>query len=57
MYTGKDCTKRFCESLRECAMEIIDFIKKKTKLLTKEPQELYENAKSCYICNKKLENM
>ena len=26
------------------------------KLLTKEQQESYENAKICYICNKKLEN-
>ena len=37
-------------------MKIIDFKKKKMKLLTKEPQESYENAKICYICKEKLEN-
>ena len=26
------------------------------KLLTKEPQESYENAKICYICKEKFEN-
>ena len=38
----------FCESLREHAMKIINF--KKMKLLTKEQQESYENAKHCCIC-------
>ena len=31
VYRGKDCTKKFCESLREHAMKIITF---KKKLLT-----------------------
>ena len=48
--------KKFCESLRKHAMKIINFKKKKMKLLTKEQQESYENAKICYICNEKLEN-
>ena len=26
------------------------------KLLTKEQQESYENAKNCYICNEKFKN-
>ena len=34
-------------------MKITNFKKNKTKLLTKELQELYENAKICYICKKK----
>ena len=34
-------------------MKIIDFKKEKVKLLTKEQQESYENAKICYICKKK----
>ena len=42
--------KKFCNSLREYAMKIINFKKKKMKLLTKNQQELYENAKICYIC-------
>ena len=40
--------KKFCESLKEHAMEIINF--KKVKLLPKEQQESYENAKICYVC-------
>ena len=36
-------------------MKISNFKKKKMKLLTKEQQESYENAKICYIC-KKIEN-
>ena len=35
-------------------MKIIKFKKEKLKLLTKELQELYENAKICDICNEKL---
>ena len=42
--------KKFQESLREHGMKKINFKKKKTKLLTKEQQESYENAKTCYIC-------
>ena len=45
----------FCESLREHAMEMINFKKKKIKLSTKEHQESYENAKICYICKDKYE--
>ena len=53
MYRGKDCVKRFCEFLRKHAMNIINFKKLKMKLLTKEQQESYGNAKICYICEKK----
>ena len=42
--------KKFCEFLREHTMKITNFKKKKIKLLTKEQQESYENAKICYIC-------
>ena len=35
MYRGKDCMKKFCEFLRKHAMKIINFKKKKMKLLTK----------------------
>ena len=56
VYRGKDCMKKFCEFLRKHAIKIINFKKKKMKLLTKEQQESYENAKICYICEKKLEN-
>ena len=42
--------KKFCEFLREHAMKIINFKKKKMKLLTKEQQDSYANVKVCYIC-------
>ena len=53
---GTDRMRRFCESLREHTMKIINFKKKKMKLLKKEQQESYENAKMCYICKEKFEN-
>ena len=53
VYRGKDCMKKFCESLREQAMKIINLKNKKMKLLTKEQQESYENAKICFISKKK----
>ena len=45
--------KKFCEFLREPAIEMINLKKKKIKLITKEQ---HENAKICYICKEKLEN-
>ena len=50
VYRGKDCMKTFYESLREHAMEIINFKKKKIKLLTNEQHKSYQNTKNCYIC-------
>ena len=37
-------------------MKIINFTKKKMKLLTTEQQESYQNAKKFYICKEKSEN-
>ena len=51
---GKNCMKKFCEFLREHAMKIINFKKKKIKLLKKEQQESNENAKICYICKENI---
>ena len=48
--------KKFCESLKEHAMKIINFKKKKIKLLTNMQHESYENIKICYIFKEKLEN-
>ena len=56
VYRDKDCMKKYCESLREYAMKIINFKTKKMKLLTKEQQESYENANNCCICKEKFEN-
>ena len=48
--------KKIHESLRGHALGIINFKKKKMKLLTKEPQESCENVELCYICKEKFEN-
>ena len=45
---GKDYMKKFCESLREQAMEIINFKKKKMKLRTNEQQKSFENARQIW---------
>ena len=39
---GKDCMQKFFESLREHAMKIINFEKKKMKLLTKKQEEKWK---------------
>ena len=55
VYRGKDCMKKFSESLRERAMKIIYFKKKKVQLSTKEHQESHENAKNLlYLLRKML---
>ena len=41
--------EKFCESLRERSMEIINFKKNKMTSLTNELQISYENAKIWYI--------
>ena len=56
VYRGKDCMKKFCESLRENTMEIINFKQKNMMLLTKEQQKSYQNAKICHICKEKFED-
>ena len=48
--------KKFCESLRQHVMKIINFKKKEIKLLTKQQHESYENEKICYTCKEKFEN-
>ena len=54
VYRGKDFMKKFCNSLKEDAMKIINYKKKKIRLLKKEQLESYENAKICYICKKQI---
>ena len=56
VYRSKDCMKKFRKFVIEHAIEIINFKKKKMKLLAKEWQEIYENAKICYFCKEKCEN-
>ena len=47
--------KKFCESLREREMKIINF-KRKKEVINNQQQKSYENAKICYIFKEKFEN-
>ena len=40
-YRGKDCTKKFCENLRERVLRIINYEKKKIIPLTKEERKVH----------------
>ena len=48
--------KKFCESLKEHAMKLINFEKKKIQLLTNEHQKSFQNAKTCYDCEEKFDD-
>ena len=54
LYRSKDCMKKFCESLREHAKNIIDFEKKKMLKIAKEELKSHQDAKVCYICGKRV---
>ena len=56
LYCGKDCTKKFCKSLREHVKNIIDFQKKKMLPLTEEELKTHKDAKNYYICGKRILN-
>ena len=56
VYSGRNCMKKFCESLLEHAIKTVNFKKKNMKLLTKGQQESHENRKICYICKEKFED-
>ena len=56
VYRGTDYMKKFCESLRDDTMKIINFKRKKMNSFRKEQQESYENPKICYICKEKFKN-
>ena len=49
IYRCKDSIKKFCKSLREQTMEIINFLKKKMMPLTKEKYELCLNQTNSYL--------
>ena len=54
VYRGKNCMKTFCEPLKEHAMKIINFIKKKMNEVINKRTASYENAKKCHICEENL---
>ena len=53
-YRGKDCMEIFCKDLRNQAMKIINYEKKKEIILTNEEKESYENQENCHICGKEF---
>ena len=46
--------KIFCKDLKDQAMKIINYEKKKMIPLTDEKKEIYENQKICYICEQEF---
>ena len=52
LYRGKDCMKKFCNSLKEHAKNMIDFEMKKMLLITKKELKSHKDEKECYICGK-----
>ena len=54
LYGEKDCMKKFYESLREHANNIIDLKKKKNVNVNKRRIKLHQDAKVCYICRRQI---
>ena len=54
LYRVKDCMKKFFTSLREHVKRITDFEKKKMLPLTKEDLKSHQDAKVCYIYEKRF---
>ena len=48
--------KNFCQCLRKHARSMINFKKKKMKLLKNERKAPYKKVKICYICGEKFED-
>ena len=55
-YRGDDCMKKFCKDLREHAMKIINYEKKRMVPLTTKEEICYNKQKICYICKKEFNN-
>ena len=55
-YRGDDCMKKFCKDLREHAMKIINYEKKRMVSLTTEEKIHYNKHKIWYICKKEFNN-
>ena len=52
LYRGKDCIKNFCESLRECTKDIIDFQKKENGTVNQRRTKIISRCKSMF-CGKR----
>ena len=54
-YRGKDCMKNFWKNLREHAIKIINYKKKKMIPLTTKEEIYHNKQKVCYICKKEFD--
>ena len=54
VYRGHDCMKKFYESSKEYAVEMIDFKKKKVRLLTNEQRDHIKMQKSVIFVKNSL---
>ena len=54
LFRGKDCMKKFCNSLREHAKKYNWFWKEKIVPLTREELTSYQDVKVCYTCGKRI---
>ena len=54
-YRGDDCMKKFCKDLKENAMKIINYEKKKIVPLTTKEEICYTKQKICYTCKKEFD--
>ena len=52
LYRGKDCIKNFCESLRECTKNIIDFQKKKNGTVNQRRTKINEKLETIVMLRK-----
>ena len=53
LYHAEDCMKTFRSSLRKHAGNVISFENKEMLQLSKKLLKLHDDAKTCYICEKK----
>ena len=56
-YRGDDCMKKFCNDLREHAIKIINYEKKKIIPLTAEEKINYNDQEVCYISEKEFDTI
>ena len=52
LYHGEECMKEFCSSLRQNAINVINFEKKKMLPLTKKELKSHQDATVWYICRR-----
>ena len=55
VYRGKDCMRKFCESLREHTMKKINFKKKKREVINKRATGIIRKCKNVNFCKQKFE--